>query len=159
MNSPRWRAGTRRNKHLPVARQTRVSDRVDVNQLRPHYVSAFWGGIPGECGAECGCGVTYDGFDTMAHTGELLDRHVARCTRPNHGARAVDIAACFPGAGILTDERGPEAARRAGDCGRFAAPMTALARRDAYIRQTPAALTYRQARRIWHKARSVGEQL
>lgn len=42
-----------------------------------HYVVSSWGGVPGECGEECVCGVTYDGFDTIREAGEFLDRHIA----------------------------------------------------------------------------------
>lgn len=35
------------------------------------------GGAPGECSAECACGVTFDGFDSIAEAAALLDRHIA----------------------------------------------------------------------------------
>lgn len=42
-----------------------------------HRQVAGWGGVPGECGVECSCGVTYDNFDTIAEAGTLLDQHIA----------------------------------------------------------------------------------
>lgn len=41
-----------------------------------HMQVAGWGGVPGECGVECACGVTYDNFDTIAEASELLDQHI-----------------------------------------------------------------------------------
>ncbi|WP_319460058.1 hypothetical protein [Micromonospora sp. RTP1Z1] len=38
------------------------------------------GGAPGECSAECACGVTFDGFDTIAEASALLDDHIAKAT-------------------------------------------------------------------------------
>jgi hypothetical protein len=34
-------------------------------------------GGPGDCAVWCACGVTYDGFDTIAEAGALLDEHIA----------------------------------------------------------------------------------
>lgn len=42
-----------------------------------HRQTAGWGGVPGECGVECACGLIYDGFDTIREAAELLDQHVA----------------------------------------------------------------------------------
>jgi hypothetical protein len=43
-----------------------------------HHHSGGWKGEgPGTCGAECVCGVTFDGFDTLAEAVELVERHVA----------------------------------------------------------------------------------
>lgn len=42
-----------------------------------HEHVAGWGGVPGECGVECACGVTFDGFDTLASAAEFLDHHIA----------------------------------------------------------------------------------
>jgi hypothetical protein len=47
-----------------------------------HYQTAGWSGPPGECGGECVCGTTYDGFDTMAEASALLDAHIAAAPRP-----------------------------------------------------------------------------
>lgn len=113
--SPRRLAGTRANKHRPIARRTRLSDRSDW------YVGGWnW---------------------------------------PMAPCRHVDITACFPGAAALGGRRGPDAARRAGDCGRFPAPMTASRRETNYFAQTGRRITDRQDRRIFKKARSVGEAL
>jgi len=43
-----------------------------------HFQVSGWGGVPGECGVECACGVTYDGFDTLAEAYELLALHTAQ---------------------------------------------------------------------------------
>lgn len=42
-----------------------------------HYHTGGSAGAPGECSATCACGVTFDGFDTTAEAGALLDRHIA----------------------------------------------------------------------------------
>jgi hypothetical protein len=47
-----------------------------------HYQTSGWGGVPGECGAECVCGVTFDGFDSIAEASALLDGHMAASPRP-----------------------------------------------------------------------------
>lgn len=44
---------------------------------REHKRVAGWGGVPGECGVECACGVTFDNFDTIAEADALLQRHIA----------------------------------------------------------------------------------
>ncbi|MEV7268439.1 hypothetical protein AB0N38_33270 [Micromonospora aurantiaca] len=44
---------------------------------REHYYASGWKGGPGECGAQCGCGLTYDGFDSLKQASELLERHIA----------------------------------------------------------------------------------
>lgn len=41
-----------------------------------HYESGGWGGVPGECGAECACGAAYDGFDTLGEAIAMLREHV-----------------------------------------------------------------------------------
>lgn len=50
----------------------------DKATVRAHYESAGWAGPPGECGVECACGTTFDGFDTIAAAAALLDGHIAR---------------------------------------------------------------------------------
>ena len=43
-----------------------------------HEISTAWkGDEPGECGVECKCGVTYDGFDSLAEAETHLLRHIA----------------------------------------------------------------------------------
>jgi hypothetical protein len=43
-----------------------------------HHQSGGWKSTaPGTCGAECACGVTFDGFDTLAEAVELVERHIA----------------------------------------------------------------------------------
>jgi hypothetical protein len=80
------------------ARRTRPSDRRDLPAGHQLYV--YWGGMPGECGAECSCGLAFDGFDRLGEAVNLVDRHIAICrgARPDHAARAVDIRNCFPDA-------------------------------------------------------------
>jgi hypothetical protein len=42
-----------------------------------HFESGGWKGEdPGTCGIECGCGVTYDGFDTLAEAKKQLQWHI-----------------------------------------------------------------------------------
>lgn len=48
---------------------------------QPHRFTAGWGGVRGGCGAECACGLTYDGFDTLKEPGDMIDRHAARFAR------------------------------------------------------------------------------
>lgn len=43
-----------------------------------HELDSCWKGEPGECGASCVCGVTYDGFGSLAEAGAFIDRHIAR---------------------------------------------------------------------------------
>ncbi len=45
--------------------------------IAKHYETGGWGGLPGECGVECACGTTFDGFDTIAEAAALLGRHIA----------------------------------------------------------------------------------
>lgn len=52
-----------------------------ARRAQGHYQTAGWAGGPGECGEQCVCGVTYDGFDTIADAGAFLDRHIA-ASRP-----------------------------------------------------------------------------
>jgi hypothetical protein len=52
--------------------------RPDAPQPVEHRQVAGWKGGPGECGAECSCGETYDGFDSLGAACELLDRHIVR---------------------------------------------------------------------------------
>lgn len=42
-----------------------------------HFLGAAWGGAPGRCGAECVCGVTVDGFDTVEVAVYRLQDHIA----------------------------------------------------------------------------------
>lgn len=52
----------------------------EVNPTYPgvHELASAWGGVPGECGASCACGETYDGFDTIAEATAFLDRHYVK---------------------------------------------------------------------------------
>jgi hypothetical protein len=47
----------------------------DANLI--HRLTSAWGGVPGECGVSCECGVTYDGFDTIAEAEKLLTEHIS----------------------------------------------------------------------------------
>lgn len=62
-------------RHLTMAATVGVTATVDVEE---HMQVSGWGGVPGECGAECACGVTYDNFDTIAEASELLDEHIVK---------------------------------------------------------------------------------
>lgn len=42
-----------------------------------HTQRSGWVGEAGECGAECTCGVTFDGFDTLAEAAAMLAEHIA----------------------------------------------------------------------------------
>lgn len=53
-----------------------VTDEGLVDESEHHQVAGSVGG-PGENGAECVCGVVFDGFDTIAEANEQLARHVA----------------------------------------------------------------------------------
>lgn len=45
--------------------------------IAAHYETGAWkGDKPGECGIECACGVTFDGFDSLAEAAECLARHI-----------------------------------------------------------------------------------
>lgn len=149
--SPRQLAGSRLNKHYVLV-GTQASDRLVQNwraTFGPHADAA-----------------AAAGDHDSARLLRLLaseDHDAAQGSKPDHPFRAVNIDACFGPRLPLRDSAKAAAARRAGDCGRFAAPMTALARAARYERQRGvlwvAALTPAQRRRIGKKARSVGEQL
>ncbi|MCX5066958.1 hypothetical protein OOJ91_13985 [Micromonospora lupini] len=65
----------------PAAAVDAMADRAVEVSAEPaeaeHRVSSAWKGGPGECGAQCACGLTYDGFDTLKEPSDLIDRHVA----------------------------------------------------------------------------------
>lgn len=50
-------------------------------RMTSHFETSGWGGVPGQCGVECVCGVTFDGFDSVAEAAALLEDHVARANR------------------------------------------------------------------------------
>lgn len=150
MNSPRHRAGSRRNKHQPVARQTCVWDTLTYRRA---YLT--------DLRADLDITDRPGGFSLPSILGHR--------SKPSHPFRAVDIDACFGERLPERDSAKAAAARRAGDCGRYAAAMTVLARRVAYLvpggdfERGPLAgrsrrvLTPAQNRRIAHKARRCGE--
>lgn len=53
---------------------------LDSPAAADHHHVAGWGGETGRCGVECVCGVTFDGFDTIAEAVELLDHHIGSAT-------------------------------------------------------------------------------
>lgn len=70
----------------------RKRNRPDVATVTPtpedHSHARVWGGLPGECGVECACGLLFDGFETRAaarnaHWDHYLDSipHPAWCDR------------------------------------------------------------------------------
>lgn len=145
----RWR--TRRDEAAVQSRRTRDSDRPKPNAV--HYLAVAWGGVPGECGAECACGVTWDGFDRIGDATELLDQHAANPfnTWPNHTARAVSIAACFPLLGRLAGGRAYHPGQETKTM-----PLTMGARYAHYTDQTGLReLTPRQQRRAHKKHRQA----
>jgi hypothetical protein len=147
-------AGSRRNKHLPIARTPRNGD-VRDDSTRAHHSTVFWKGDAGECGAECACGLTFHDFYRFGEAVRHIERHIVRSRnggRPGHAARAVDIATCFPPAPAGDSKKQLKAAE-AGARGVSARPMRGLDRRLNYGAQNCAAgrfsgLTARQARQI-----------
>jgi hypothetical protein len=116
-------AGSRRNKHLPIARTPRFSDSTVVCGLRHP-------GVRRPCRADV--------------TGLALDP--AQDSKPDHAARVVDITAIWPpitGGGRDSYRKAAEAGAR----GVSAAPMSTGMRINAYWGQVEA-LTGRQRRQI-----------
>lgn len=80
--------------------------------VETHGLTRFWkGDDPGSCGAECECGVSFDGFDTLAEATGLINDHIATET----GARpAADVVPTVPtpaeGSAVMAAE---QAARQA----------------------------------------------
>lgn len=61
--------------------------------IAEHEISTAWkGDDPGQCGAQCRCGVTYDGFDTLAEASEFLARHIADPTGQDYGRADTAVA-------------------------------------------------------------------
>jgi hypothetical protein len=147
--SRRAMAGSRLNKHHPVARFVRRSD-CAIERRETDYAGWYEAGLYASESPERGL------FFALA----ALDHDPAQGSKPNHATRAVSIDACFGGRLPDRDSAKTEAAHRAGDCGRFAAPTTALARREAYRRQDGRyRATPKQFRRLWKKANSIGEYI
>jgi hypothetical protein len=156
--SPRWLAGTRANKHRPIARTPRASDFAPRSK---HRLVCGWLGGPGEAGFECSCGAGFDGFDSID---EAEACH--RPNRQNHAERAVDIRAVIGARWGIANNPGAAP----GALGRSAATMTVDARGLAYVRQagrlgtlteewglSAYPFTARQGRRLRHKAHRSGE--
>jgi hypothetical protein len=147
--SARSLAGSRANKHRPIARQTLPSDRVKVT--RTHYQVGGWSGGRGYCGIECACGTTYDGFDSLREAIEMLDLHIAWPRMPHQADRAVSIGtAFFPAPRVR-----PSLGAVAGAKGRSAEPMSNDRRFLTYLRQTqgnPTARQQRQLERCWRRS-------
>ncbi|MFG3709185.1 hypothetical protein ACGF7U_31265 [Micromonospora sp. NPDC047670] len=55
----------------------RALESVPAEVPQEHRHVAGSGGAPGECSAVCACGVTFDGFDTIAEAVAMLDGHIA----------------------------------------------------------------------------------
>jgi hypothetical protein len=68
-----------------------------------HRQVAGWGGVRGECGVECACGVTYDRFDTIAGASALLALHIAR---PEPVAMTEHCWCCTEGEACVCDDDG-----------------------------------------------------
>jgi hypothetical protein len=65
----------------PAAEELEMADEPPT-QLVHRFAGGWKGTDPGSCGAECSCGDTYDGFDSLAEASELIDRHIARANGP-----------------------------------------------------------------------------
>lgn len=93
-----------------------------------------WVGPPGECGVSCSCGLTFDGFDTIAQAAALLDGHIADGCPP------------APSRGHLPIGAGPAALPRLGevirDAERLAAQLVAVLTRDYDPASAPADLAW-----------------
>lgn len=59
--------------------------------MNEHRQVAGWGGGGSACGAECACGVAFDGFDTMAEAGAILDSHIADASPKAVGGSPFDL--------------------------------------------------------------------
>ncbi|WIM97803.1 hypothetical protein ACTOB_001357 [Actinoplanes oblitus] len=55
-----------------------------------HYHLSGQTGGPGECAAECACGLTFSGFDTLAEAVAQVDRHIADPTGAAYQREAED---------------------------------------------------------------------
>jgi len=50
---------------------------VDETMTARHYEASGWKGVePDSCGVACACGVTYDGFDSLADAAQVLSVHI-----------------------------------------------------------------------------------
>lgn len=54
----------------------------DCAQTPGHQQVAGWSGGAGECGAECACGTTFEGFDSIGAALLLLEEHIADPAEP-----------------------------------------------------------------------------
>lgn len=75
----------------PTASESAAHASEDANLT--HRLTSAWGGVVGECGVECACGVTFDGFDRIADAEVLLNEHIeqAGITHPQW----CDLARCW----------------------------------------------------------------
>jgi hypothetical protein len=71
--------------------------------VRVHEMVRGWGGVPGGCGAECACGVTFDGFDTLTEATAMLADHIAAETAP--AQTAPDVPTPAQDTAVRTTER------------------------------------------------------
>ncbi|AYF31074.1 hypothetical protein CSH63_27275 [Micromonospora tulbaghiae] len=76
-----------------------------------HEIVRAWKGGPGECGVQCACDLTFDGFDDLAQPTEHMNRHIAKANA-ELAALAVDEQ---PAAAVSLEETpaagGPESRR------------------------------------------------
>lgn len=67
----------------PTASESVADESASANLI--HRLTSAWGGVPGECGVACECGVTYDGFDTIAEAEKLLtEQHIEKAVDIEH---------------------------------------------------------------------------
>src|SRR5262249_2780985 len=60
-----------------------------ADQPTEHYQTAGWADVPGECGAECACGTTVDGFDTVGEATAELNHHIVTAAQAS-GSKATE---------------------------------------------------------------------
>jgi len=65
-----------------------------ADDVSEHREAKGWTGPDtfGSSGVECACGVTFDGFNTLAEAGEMLKGHIEAATSPTGLTRAADQA-------------------------------------------------------------------
>jgi hypothetical protein len=61
--------------------QSVPTEAAEVAQVVDHQHNAGWSGGPGECVAQCTCGLTFDGFDTLAEAQAQLDDHIEKASQ------------------------------------------------------------------------------
>jgi len=83
-----------------------------------HEQENGWGGVPGDCGVSCTCGVMFDGFDTIAEALVLLNRHIANPEEldEEEAAGPEVVAGCEKCGGGIEAEEAKAGYLRCGTC-------------------------------------------